>query len=458
MRQILLVEPAYRNKYPPLGLMKISTYHKLRGDRVVFIKGCNSQIRDQGWDRIYIATLFTFFWNETIRTIKFYIKGTKSPENVYIGGVMATLLADDIRKEVPVTVIIGLIDKPGILDAGSPFVVDHLIPDYRIIDLADYSYGLNNAYLGYATRGCPNTCPFCAVRKIEPKFVNYLPLKKQVQGIEAVYGPQKDLILLDNNVLASECFEKIIQDIIDLGFERDAKFEGKQRRIDFNQGIDARRLTRSKMELLANTAIKPLRMALDHISMKDIYIERVKLARDFGLLNHATYVLYNYTDTPKDFYERLHLSVILNEELGTKISSFPMKYIPLTAKDRSYIGKHWSKKLIRGVQCILLATKGIVSPRREFFEIAFGATADDFIEIALMPERYIIYRTHYKLNGALDWKKLYRRLGKSQKKTFLEIVSNNRVTKKDVVKQSSLRMRRLLSHYIEEHPLKEQNK
>jgi len=33
--RILLIEPDYRNKYPPLGLMKISTFHKSRGDEVI---------------------------------------------------------------------------------------------------------------------------------------------------------------------------------------------------------------------------------------------------------------------------------------------------------------------------------------------------------------------------------------------------------------------------------------
>lgn len=38
-RQILLVEPNYKNKYPPMGLMKISTYYKSLGDNVTFFKG-----------------------------------------------------------------------------------------------------------------------------------------------------------------------------------------------------------------------------------------------------------------------------------------------------------------------------------------------------------------------------------------------------------------------------------
>ena len=38
-RNILLIEPNYKNKYPPIGLMKIATYHKRLGDNVVFYKG-----------------------------------------------------------------------------------------------------------------------------------------------------------------------------------------------------------------------------------------------------------------------------------------------------------------------------------------------------------------------------------------------------------------------------------
>lgn len=69
------------------------------------------------------------------------------PEDV-VGGVMATLLGDDIRKKMGVTVL------PGILDKGSPIIVDGVIPDYQILESID------DAYIAYATHGCPNLCQF----------------------------------------------------------------------------------------------------------------------------------------------------------------------------------------------------------------------------------------------------------------------------------------------------------
>ena len=38
-RKVLLLEPNYKNKFPPIGLMKLATYFKLQGDDVVFYKG-----------------------------------------------------------------------------------------------------------------------------------------------------------------------------------------------------------------------------------------------------------------------------------------------------------------------------------------------------------------------------------------------------------------------------------
>ena len=97
MRRILLVEPEYRNKYPPLGLMKISAYHKMRGDHVEFVKGRSQSHRGYKWDRIYVATLFSFYWSITLRTIQYDLPAVANSCDIWVGGVLATLMGDEIK-------------------------------------------------------------------------------------------------------------------------------------------------------------------------------------------------------------------------------------------------------------------------------------------------------------------------------------------------------------------------
>ncbi len=448
MRRILIVEPAYKNKYPPLGLMKISTYHKLLGDYVEFVKGLSPKHKTKRWDRIYVATLFTFHWSQTINTIKYYKSSVASPNDIYVGGVMATLMQDDLRKETEATVLPGLLDKPKMLDKDNKFIVDHMIPDYAILDDIQYEYPASNAYIGYATRGCPNRCPFCAVPIIEPKFCHYTPLARQVRGIEDSYGPQRDLLLLDNNVLASKSFSRIVHDILNLGFHRGAKQDNKLRSVDFNQGLDARILDTHKMKLLAKLAIRPIRFALDNMGTASSYRRAVRLACEHGVSKIGTYVLYNYRESPRSFYNRLCLNIQLNQELGSQITSFPMKYTPLNCRNRRYVGPHWNRRLLRGIQCILLATRGQVSPNPEFFYAAFGDEYDEFVRIASMPDHYIIHRTKHELNGAAEWTQLFRRLTHGQRTTLYETLDQGDVTKDVIGKVSGKRLSAILEHYV----------
>ena len=376
--RVLLVEPEYKLKYPPLGLMKISTYHKRRDDEVLFYKGTSPEIRDRGWDIIYIATMFTYQWRGVIDTVRFYQR-QKGAARIVVGGILASLLPDELEAETGIRPHVGLWDD-----------VDRLPPDYSLFEGSD-QYGVADASIAYTTRGCIRRCAFCAVPRLEPGFVPYIPLSPQIES------SKKDLILLDNNVLASSEFSRIIDDIRKAGFERGAKFNGKLRHVDFNQGVDARLLSEDHMRLLSTIAIHPLRIAFDHIDLKDTYIRKIRLAHKHGIGRLSNYVLYNFKDTPEGFYKRLRINVELNEELGLSIFSFPMRYVPLDAKVRGYVDNpHWTKQQLRGVQCILHATRGVVGPRRSFFERAFGKDASEFKYIIAQPEEHIFYRGKMK--------------------------------------------------------------
>ena len=301
-RSILLIEPGYKNKYPPIGLMKIATYHRMLGDNVTFYKGdirefifkqiasdciqkfdviskeinwikryeliekyiktkqskclkeilvevpdmfteTNSKLpllelwlkhysdfyrqkkykEEPQWDRIYLTTLFTFYWKITVKAIQDAKNLVKNIGGLKVGGVLATVLADELEKETGIRPHKGLLDKAGIFD-NNKIIIDELSLDYSILDEIDYKYPESNAYYGYMTRGCIRKCPFCAVWKIEPKFNPYISLKGKIKKIKREYGDQRNLLLLDNNVLASNKFPQIIQEIKESGFVKGAQY------------------------------------------------------------------------------------------------------------------------------------------------------------------------------------------------------------------------------------------
>lgn len=226
MRKILLVEPDYINKYPPLGLMKISTYHKLLGDDVYFVKGNEAYFKNQQWDRIYISTLFTFYWQKTIKCINYYKDSVRNPTiDIIIGGVLATVLPDEVEKVTGIKPFRGLIDQAGMLDKSNDIIVDNLAPDYDILDTIEYQYPTSDSYMGYMTRGCVRKCAFCAVPKIEPTYKSFISLKEQINYIKNTYGEKRHLLLLDNNVLGSKNFNDIIDEIIEMGYGKGAKYQ-----------------------------------------------------------------------------------------------------------------------------------------------------------------------------------------------------------------------------------------
>ena len=435
-KKILLVEPGYKNKYPPLGLMKISTYHKECGHLVRFVKGEDRSAFEHAWDRVYVTTLFSFEWQKISKAIDFALEAASNqPERVFVGGIAASLMHSEFMKEsrwAGVRFISGLLDQAPSLSlqlsskdgefGAEDFVstpIELQVPDYQILDQVNYQYPVHDAYFGYASRGCIRKCHFCGVPKLEGGQKEMPPLFDLINGISKRHGEKKDLILMDNNVTASARYKEVISEIIDLGFGKGAKFkkDGRfvKRRVDFNQGVDARILSKSPMYLaeMSKICIDPLRIAFDHIGVRKVYQIAIEMAADNGIRDLSNYMLYNFMDTPSDLYRRMRLNIDLNERLDLRIWSFPMRYQPVTLKDRSHVGKNWNSYFLRSFQVMLQATRGIVSGSSDFFHTAYGDSPESFQYLLSLPHDFIFHRGYYQTGNGRPMREEYECLRRS---------------------------------------------
>lgn len=428
--KILLLEPGYSNKYPPLGLMKIATFHNARNDQVIFAKGKVRAPQALSFCRVYINTLFTFEWPKTCAAIEYAHSLVAKPQDIYVGGILATLMPNLVADHFPgVNVITGLLNQPGKLGIAGDESIDYMPPCYDILDqiAGEYSYPAANAYFAYTTRGCGMNCSFCAVKTLEPEYIPHVSIREQILAVQRLYGNTRDLrnlLLMDNNVLKSPQLRQIVDEIKELGFAKGARYinpvtkKEVNRSVDFNQGLDANLLTQEKAEMLAELELRPVRIAFDHIADRDKYVTAVERCVRAGLRSFSNYMLYNTddassykgkeyrADTPEDLYERLVINIELqerfNQEIGddTKVSiySFPMRYIPLQDIARGYIGVNWNAKFLRTIQVMLNPTQGKGIAGRDFFSAAFGSNIEEFQMNLLMPEAILLGRGNFVEN------------------------------------------------------------
>lgn len=433
-RKVLLVEPRYRNKYPPLGLMKLSTYHKKLGDEVTFYKGAfkdfiieevfrtlldklNANDKDVDWykhklllvnyiarghqadldklrqlsndpivesnlvyykdfyrkkeylakpkwDRICISTLFTFYWKDTIDAINCFKMICKTEDEVWVGGTAASVVPDKIFEETGIKPYVGLLDRKGVLD-DNELIIDHLELDYSILNEIDYKYPENNGYYGYMTRGCINKCPFCAVPTIEPVFNNFVSIKNQIKSVKERYGEKQNLLLLDNNVLASDRFNEIIDEIKECGFTADVKYLApneydlslKALRSGYNDKAYIKRIIELYKKLLPKLGKKTQQEAYELLKEKELTNEYSALKDNIIDLDYYFAPLFDKHHNPVpsiravDFNQGIDAR-LLTEEKAKKLSEIPIR--PLRFAFDSWKDREVYEKAIR-----LTAMQGI---------------------------------------------------------------------------------------------------
>jgi hypothetical protein len=226
------------NGYPNLALMKISAWHKAQGDTVEWF---NSLL---GWyDKVYSAKVFT--WTPPDPYL---------PESTVCGGT-----GFDVTKTLPEE-------------------IENMLPDYGL-------YNCNKSY-GFLTRGCIRACPWCIVPRKEGKIRAHHDIED--------FARHKEVVLMDNNVLAHAHGIAQIEKIAKLGLK-----------VDFNQGLDARLLDASMARLLGKVKWSPsVRLACDSVAMIEPIRKAVELLR-WHNVTPSQYFCYVLVKDVDDALERV---------------------------------------------------------------------------------------------------------------------------------------------------------
>jgi len=343
-QEFLLVEPIAKTPYPPLGLMKISTWLKkqYKGCRVLDTVGTQIPPSVSKPARVYITSLFTWDLEKVVRAANFYADRF-SRAQIRIGGIAASLLPQYVKTATGIAPHVGLVQG-----------AETCPPDYSV------TFGRKlKASITFASRGCPRRCRFCCVATHEPDF------HVREDWARDVSPDLPGIIFWDNNWLASPNFVKDCEQIRRLG-----------KTVDFNQGLDARLYDEAVAKELSTIRLSPIRFAFDTVGMERSLLEAVKRARRHSREEIRVYVLYNFNDTPEDLYHRLN---VLN---SNRVLAFPMEYRKPIASRVKFPGPHWNSALLRAFKLSLLYyyRRGMITESRASFHSIYGKTANQFVE------------------------------------------------------------------------------
>lgn len=281
--KIGLIDLDNTKKFPNLALMKILSYYKKQGHSVEWYQPLNS-----GYDIVYISKVFS--WS------KDYLYAINAKQVIY-GGV-----GHDLKNKLD--------DE-----------IEHMFPDYSL-----YPYVKNTAY-GFLSRGCPRDCEFCNVSQHQGKT------SRKVADLKEFWEGQKEIVLLDPNILACSDWKNLLQQLID-----------SKASIDFSQGLDIRLMTEEKAEYINQLKIKMLHFAWDQYDQK--VFEKLEYFRPFLKFEDrklAVYVLVNYNTTLEQDIER----IMELRKLG--YSPYVTRYKSQDCKDKNLETGNIYNKLARWV-------------------------------------------------------------------------------------------------------------
>lgn len=386
--RIALIDGNKKSLAYPIALLKIGAWLKSLGHKC---KLFSNRLPDDNirYSEVWISTVFTF----DIPFVRGMIKEAKKKYKVIkVGGIAASLMPEHFKIE-DVEIITGRIPE-----------VEKFTPDYTLLnEKPDYS-------IAYLSRGCVRKCKFCMVPILEPKFENVNDWEKDL------YPGVKHIRFYDNNWLA-KTLKHLQKDVEDL---KRVIEEKKILTIDFNQALDCRLLTEKKADLIKDLPIYPIRFAFDGMHEDGHWQKAMDLMINRGKKSFVSLVLYNFKDTPEDFYYRLRQHAEYTYKYKIECDAFPMKYRPVlrVQSRKKYIGENWTQKEFSGYHAMIAnhSGSGIVSckNRKVFehnavkeFEYFYGRDEKEFKKLINYPDIYKLQKRK-KMKLIIDNAKLIK--------------------------------------------------
>lgn len=244
------------HNFPNLPLMKISAWHKSKGDTIEWYEPMFSG----HCDRVYMSKVFTF-----TEDYQYYID-------------TAEIIRGGTGYNYP--------------DGGEslPDEIEHIYPDYSIYH--NLIPEVENTAYGFLTRGCPRGCDFCIVEKKEGRY------SKKVADLSEFWRGQKNIVLLDPNMFACPDWRELSQQLINSGAW-----------IDFSQGCDIRLMTEEKAEHIKRMKIKQIHFAWDKYEDREMIVpkfDEFKRITEWDKRKLGVYVLTNFNTTHEQDLERIY--------------------------------------------------------------------------------------------------------------------------------------------------------
>jgi hypothetical protein len=207
------------HNFPNLALMKLSAWHKAKGD-------------DVEW-----------WWTDMIHY-----------DIVY----MSKVFSEEYSPDLPEPANADKVVKGGTgygLENNLPPEIEHIYPDYSL-----YPEHTKDTAFGFLTRGCPRGCHFCIVAEKEGRR------SVKVADLSEWWNGQRNIVLMDPNLLACKEHLDLLRQLIDSGAW-----------VDVNQGFDCRLLTSENIDAINRMKVKNIHFAWDYMKETDAVLRGLRL-------------------------------------------------------------------------------------------------------------------------------------------------------------------------------------